>query len=354
MKKKIAVLMALVLLLSFMAVGFSGCGSRGEYINVFNWGEYIDEELLDKFEEETGITVNYVTAATCEEMYAKVKNGGVAFDLVVPSDYMVSRMIEEGMLEPLNYDNIPNAKYVDENFLKPQYDPTGEYSMPYQWGTVGVIYNTDLVDESDIGSWDILWNEKYDNQILMFDNSRDAMGIALKQLGYDYSTEDPDVLRQAADLLIKQKPLVQAYVMDQIFDKMESGEAAVAPYYTGDYYLMTDEISEGEAPLGYFVPEEGSNWYVDAMCIPQGTQNKEGAEAFINFMLEPENMAQNTEWVCYSTAETAARELLPDYMRDNEDMYPEPEKLAEFEVYTNLKKDIRELYDQLWIEIMSS
>ncbi len=354
MKKKIAVLMALVLLLGFMTVSFSGCGSRGEYINVFNWGEYIDEELIDKFEEETGITVNYVTAATCEEMYAKIKNGGVAFDLIVPSDYMVSRMIEEEMLEPLNYENIPNAKYVDADFIKPDYDPTGQYSMPYQWGTVGIIYNTDIVDESDIGSWDILWNEKYEKQILMFDNSRDAIGIALKKIGYSYNTEDPEVLKQAANLLIEQKPLVQAYVMDQIFDKMESGEAAVAPYYTGDYYLMTEEISEGEAPLGYFVPEEGSNFYVDAMCIPQGTQNKEGAEAFINFLLEPENMAQNTEWICYSTAEYAARQLLSDYMKNNSDMYPTSEKLKEFEVYTNLKKDIREMYDQLWIEIMSS
>ena len=354
MKKKIAVFLALVLLVSFMAVGLSGCGNRGEYINVYNWGEYIDEELIDKFEEETGITVNYITSATCEEMYAKVKNGGVAFDLVVPSDYMVSRMIEEGMLEPLDYSNIPNAKYVDENFLNPVYDPTGEYSMPYQWGTVGVIYNKDMVDESDIGSWDILWNEKYENQILMFDNSRDAMGIALKSLGHSYNIEDPDVLRKAADLLIEQKPLVQAYVMDQIFDKMESGEAAVAPYYTGDYYLMIDEISEGEAPLGYFVPEEGSNMYVDAMCVPQGAQNKAGAEAFINFMLEPENMAQNTEWVCYSTAESAARDLLPENMKTNTDMYPTVEKLAEFETYLNLKKDIRKLYDTLWIEIMSS
>lgn len=347
--------LAALLAVAALTAGLAGCGSFGqEYINVFNWGEYIETSLLQDFEEETGIKVNYATAPTCEEMYAKILNGGVAFDLIVPSDYMVSRMIEEGMLEKLDFSNIPNFKYVDEDFVDPAYDPTGEYSVPYQWNTVGLIYNADMVDEADLGSWDILWNKKYKGQILMFDNSRDAMGIALKRMGYSYNTTDKKVLNQAAQMLIDQKPLVQAYVMDQIFDKMEGGEAAIAPYYSGDYYLMLSETDPDEIHLGYNLPEEGSNLFVDAMCIPVGTQNKAGAERFINFLLEPENNARNTEFISYSTPETAARELLPADMQDNEVMYVPKDQMDRFETYINLPVEIRELYDDLWVRIMSA
>lgn len=356
MKKRTAYLLAAALLLGAAAAALAGCGSDdpSASINVFNWGEYIEEDLIDEFEDETGIKVNYNTTSTCEEMYAKMKNGGVNYDVVVPSDYMVSRMIEEDMLQPISYDNVPNAQYIDEDFLKPEYDPTGEYSVPYQWGRVAIIYNKDMVDESDIGSWDLLWNEKYSGQILMFDNSRDAIGIALKKLGASYNTTDETVLKQAADLLKEQKPLVQAYVMDQIFDKMESGEAAIAPYYVGDYFLMLSEIEDEDINLGFYIPEGGTNLYIDAMCIPKDAQNKEGAEAFINFLLDPENMAENTEFISYSTAETAARELLPDEMKNNEEMYPSHEIIQACETYTNLPESIRELYDTLWVEIMSS
>ena len=344
---------AVVLVLGALALA-TGFAAGGEYINVLNWGEYIDVELIDEFEEETGIKVNYTTAPTCEEMYAKIKSGGVAYDIIVPSDYMLSRMIEEDMLEKLDFTNIPNFDYVDSDFVNPAYDPTGEYSVPYQWGTVGIIYNKDMVDEADLGSWDILWNKKYKDQILMFDNSRDALGIALKRLGESYNCTDASKIREAADMLIEQKPLVQAYVMDQIFDKMENGEAAIAPYYTGDYYLMLDEIDTDETHLGYYTPSEGSNLYTDAMCIPKGTQNKSGAEAFINFLLEPENMAKNTEFIHYSAPEKAARELLSDDKKNNTDMYPDSDTLKTFETFTNLPKDIRELYDDLWVEIMSA
>lgn len=358
MKKRVIYLIVAAMLVSAVTVvGLTGCGSSGsgESINVFNWGEYIDEDLIDEFEDETGIKVNYNTAATCEEMYAKMKNGGVNYDVVVPSDYMVSRMIEEDMVTPIDFSNVPNAQYIDEDFLKPEYDPTGEYSVPYQWGRVAIIYNKDMVDEKDIGSWDLLWNKKYSGQILMFDNSRDAMGIALKRLGASYNTTDEATLKQAAELLKEQKPLVQAYVMDQIFDKMESGEAAIAPYYVGDYFLMLDEL-EGtdDINLGFYIPEEGTNLYVDAMCIPKDCQNKSGAEAFINFLLEPENMAKNTEFISYSTAETAARDLLDDDMKNNTEMYPSHDVIASCETYVNLPANIRELYDSLWVEIMSS
>lgn len=346
-----------LLLFAALCLCFTGCGSSNakDTINVFNWGEYIDTDLLDQFEEETGIHVNYNTVSTCEEMYAKIKCGGVSYDIVVPSDYMVSRMAEEDMLEEIDWNHVPNAQYIDEDFRNPEYDPDGKYSVPYQWGTVAIIYNKDMVDEEDLGGWDILWNEKYKGEILMFDNSRDAIGIALKYLGYSYNTTDEDKIREAAELLKEQKPLVQAYVMDQIFDKMENGEAAVATYYVGDYYLMLDELGEdSDINLGFYIPEQGSNLYVDAVCIPKGAQNKEGAEAFIDFLLRPEVMAQNTEWICYSTAESAARELLPEDMRDNDDMYPTGEALKQFETFVNLPQNIRTLYDGLWIQILSS
>ena len=355
-KRTAAAAMAALLIVA-MCFGLSGCTSSDpeNTINVFNWGEYIDPDLLDQFEEETGIRVNYTTVSTCEEMYAKIRSGGVSYDIVVPSDYMVSRMAEEGMLEEIDWDNVPNAQYIDEDFRNPEYAPEGRYSVPYQWGTVAIIYNKDMVDEEDLGGWDILWNKKYDGQILMFDNSRDAIGVALKYLGYSYNTTDEDQIREAAEMLKKQKPLVQAYVMDQIFDKMENGEAAIATYYVGDYYLMVDELGEdSEVELGFYIPEEGSNLYVDAVCIPKGAQNKEGAEAFIDFLLRPEVMAQNTEWICYSTAESAARELLPEEMRDNDDMYPTGDALDQFETYVNLPQNIRTLYDGLWVQILSS
>ena len=356
--KRLICIIACILLSAAMLIAASGCSAdSSESINVFNWGEYIDTSLLSKFEEETGIKVNYTTASTCEEMYAKIRNGGVNYDIVVPSDYMVSRMIEEEMLRKIDFSNIPNFKYVDEGFLNPEYDPENEYSVPYQWGTVGVVYNKNMVgeDESDIGSWDLLWNKKYKKQILMFDNSRDAIGIALKKLGESYNTTDEDTIRKAADLLIDEKLLVQAYVQDQIFDKMEGEEAAVAPCYAGDYFLMLEDIGSGaEDMLGFYIPEEGSNLYVDAMCIPKDSENPEGAEKFINFICDPENMATNTEYIYYSTAETAARELLPDSMKNSSIMYPSDEEKSKFETYTNLPVNCRRLYDKLWIKIMSA
>ncbi len=336
----------------------TGCGKdKKEVINVFNWGEYIEPELLTDFEEETGIHINYTTVATCEEMYAKMKNGGVLYDIVVPSDYMISRMIEEDMLETIDFRNVPNFEYVDEQFRNPEYDPENAYSVPYQWGSIGIVYNKNVVpeDEKDLGSWDLLWNRKYKNQILMFDNSRDAMGIALKKMGESYNTTDEKTIRKASDLLLKQKPLVQAYVVDQIFDKMESGEASVSPCYAGDYILMCDEMGkEGPKTLGFYVPKEGTNLFVDAMCIPKGAANKEGAEKFINFICDPENMALNTEFIYYSTAESAARELLPKMMRNSTIMYPEEELLSTMETYINLPVPCRRLYDQFWIRLMSA
>ncbi len=318
-------------------------------LNICNWGEYIDLETIKMFEKESGINVNYNTVPTNEELYSKIRAGGVRYDIIFPSDYMISRMIDEKMLHKINYDNLPNFKYIDSQFINPPYDPTNEYSAPYQWGTVGIIYNKKMVKEK-VDSWDILWNKKYKGQILMFDNSRDAIGIALKKMGESYNTSDEKQLKKAAKLLKKQKPLVQAYVMDQIFNKMESNEAALAPYYAGDMLVMLE--TNPDLALAY--PKEGSNLFVDAMCIPKACKNKEAAEKFIDFMLRPDIMAMNTMAVCYSSPEKVARDLLPEALRNSRIAYPDEDFLDEkFETYLNLPYETRLLYDALWIEIIS-
>ena len=277
-------------------------------ITVYNWGQYISAgtddsmDVIHEFEEETGIKVNYLTFDSNESMYTKLKTGGTTFDVIIPSDYMIAKLISEDMLEPLDFDNIPNYQYIDDSFRDQAYDPTNAYSVPYTWGTVGLIYNTNYISEEDAQSWACLWNSKYSGKILMFDNPRDAFAIAENMLGYSYNTEDEQELKNAADLLATQSPVLQAYVMDQIFDKLERGEAWAAPYYAGDYLTMVEENPD----LAFSFPEEGFNFFSDAMCIPKGCQNKEGAEAFINFLCRPDVSAANLDYIGYSTPETAA------------------------------------------------
>jgi len=275
-KKTIACLLALSLLL---LPGCAGGGSGAGEVNVYNWGEYIDLSVLEDFQNQTGITVNYQVFDSNESMYSLLSAGGGTYDVIIPSDYMVSRLIEEDMLAPLNFDNIPNFSDIDPALKNPEYDPENQYSVPYMWGTVGIIYNTKTVS-GEVDSWDILFDPAYTGQILMFDNSRDAIGIALKYLGYSYNTTDEQQIKEAVDLLIQQKDILQGYVMDQIFDKLEGGEAAIGPYYAGDYLTM----SENNPDLAFCLPKEGSNLFVDSMCIPKDAANKENAEAFINFM----------------------------------------------------------------------
>lgn len=257
-------------------------------INVYNWGEYIstgaDEGTLDvntEFEKLTGIKVNYTNFATNEELYAKLKGGGASYYIVIPSDYMISKMIKEKLIQKLDFDNIPNFSYIMDNFRNMEYDPENEYSVPYTWGTVGIIYDETVVDinEEDI-DWDLLWNEEYADQILMFDNPRDAFAIAEILLGYSLNTENPDELAAAAEKLKKQKKVVQGYVMDEIFDKMGAGDALIAPYYAGDALTIMEENDS----LNFVVPKSGTNLFVDAMCIPKSSKQKEAAEMYINFM----------------------------------------------------------------------
>ena len=322
-------------------------------INVYNWGQYISDgsdgyiDVNAAFEKATGIKVNYMTYDSNESMYTKLKTGGSSYDVIIPSDYMVARLISEGLLLPLDFANIPNYQYIDEAYKNTAYDPDNTYSVPYTWGTVGVIYNSAYVDEADTGSWDLLWNRKYAGKILMFDNPRDAFAISELLLGFDVNTRDETELRAASYKLIEQKPVVQAYVMDQIFDKMERGEAWIAPYYAGDYLLMAGENPD----LKFYFPKEGFNLFIDAMCIPTCCTNKAGAEAYINFLCSPEISGQNLEYLGYSTPETAAKEYMDEEVSSSEIAYPSAETLAGGQSFLFLDTATTQLVDSLWLGV---
>lgn len=331
---------------------------QGMEITVYNWGEYIsvddgEECFFDtnrEFEKLTGIKVLYTNFATNEEMYAKIKSGGTAYDIIIPSEYMVSRMINEGMLEKINFENVPNFSYIKKDLVNPGYDPTNEYSVPYMWGVVGIVYNTTLVDPEDkVDTWNILWDTNYAGNMFMFSNSRDTFAIALKRLGYSFNTTDEDEIREAAESLREQKNLVQAYVMDEIFDKMGGGEAALAPYYAGDALTMIEDNPD----LAFVVPEEGTNFYVDAMCIPKGAPHKEAAEMYINFMCETLVALKNCEYVMYSTPHTEAFKYLDEEVQ-NSISYPSEEIMAKTEAFEALPTETTKLVDSLWTDLMSS
>lgn len=328
-------------------------------INVYNWGEYIstgaDEGTLNvnaEFTKLTGIKVNYTNYATNEELYAKLKGGGAYYDVIIPSDYMISKMIKEKMIQPLDFDNIPNFRYIMDTFVNPAYDEENLYSVPYTWGTVGIIYNTSLVDipEEEI-DWDILWNEDYRDQILMFDNPRDAFAIAEIMLGYSINTEDEIELTAAANKLKEQKKVVQGYVMDEIFDKMAANDAWLAPYYAGDALTILEENED----LSFVVPKSGTNLFVDAMCIPADAKQKEAAEMYINFMCEPDIAFSNIDYICYSTPHSAAYEMLDEETRTSPISYPDSEYLdANTTIFVNLSDEANLTMQNLWTEMKSA
>ena len=327
-------------------------------INVYNWGEYIstgaDEGTLDvnaEFEKLTGIKVNYTNYATNEELYAKLKGGGTTYDVIIPSDYMISKMIKEKLIQPLDMENIPNYKYIMDNYRNLAYDPENAYSVPYTWGTVGIIYNAGEIDipREEI-DWDILWNEEYKDQILMFDNPRDAFAIAEIMLGYSLNTENPAELKAAAEKLREQKDVVQAYVMDEVFDKMAAGEALLAPYYAGDALTILEDNED----LDFAVPKSGTNLFVDAMCIPASAKQKEAAEMYINFMCEPDIAYANIDYICYSTPHSAAFDMLDEEVQNDPVSYPDSEFIADkTTVFVNLSDDANEMMSQLWTEMKS-
>ena len=320
-------------------------------INVYNWGMNIadgTDETLDiiaAFEEATGIKVNYSTYESNEVLYSKLKNGGISVDVIIPSDYMIDRMIAEDMLEELNFDNIPNFSYVDEQFRNPAYDPENKYSVPYTWGTLGILYNTKYVDEADVTGWELMWNEKYAGKILMIDNSRDAFGIAQYLLGYDVNTMDKAELQACADKLAEQRSLVQQYVMDQIYSTMENEEAYIAAYYAGDCMLMMEENED----LAFYLPEhQGFNLFTDAMCIPKGSQQKAAAEAFINFLCDPEISGANMDYICYASPISEAKEHMEDYLAESEIVYPDAEVLEKGSAYAYLSEEISRFVESLY------
>lgn len=324
----------------------------GITLYVHNWGEYIADGTDDSldvnraFEKLTGIKVEYILYDTNEALYAKFASGGFEGDVIIPSDYMAARLIAEGYVQKLDFANIPNYRFIDEKFHGLGHDPRDEYGVPYTWGVTGIVYNKTMVT-GVIDSWNALWDETYKNNMLMFDNSRDAFGVSLLRLGYSVNTTNAEEINKAAEELKKQRELVQAYVMDQIFDKIDNGEAALAPYYNGDAYNMISENSD----LAFVVPKEGTNYFVDCMMIPANAQNKEAAEMYINFMLEPQVGLENTNFICYSTPNTAVYELLDEDMKNDPVAYPSDEQLKNSEVFEHLPKETNDLIAELWNEI---
>jgi spermidine/putrescine transport system substrate-binding protein len=344
MKKNLKILTVLSLCIAFILIATS-CSQTGKTtLYVYNWGDYIGEGVIEQFEEEYNIDVVYDTFATNEDMYVKLKSGGSSYDVVIPSDYMIDRMIKEDMLHKIDFNNIPNYKYIEERFKNLAYDPNNEYSVPYMWGTLGILYNKNMVTDP-VDSWTILWNEKYKDKILMLDSQRDSIGITLKMLGYSLNTTNPDELEEAKNALIEQKPLVLAYVGDDVKDKMISEEAALAVVWSGDAIYMKRENPN----LEYVIPKEGSNLWFDAMVIPKTSKNKEAAELFINFMCDPDIAFQNTDYIGYSTPHSEAKNMLADEVLNDKTAYPPDEELENCEVFEDVG-DALKLYDRVWTE----
>ena len=338
-------LIALILTIGILTVG---CGEKIPEINVYNWGDYIDKGVVEDFEKEYGIKVNYDMFETNEDMYIKVKQGGSNYDVVFPSDYMIERMIREKLLFKIDKTNIPNLDKIDETFINLDFDPNNDYSIPYMWGTVGIIYNKTMVNEV-VDSWNILWDEKYSGEIFMLDSQRDTIGITLKKLNYSMNTRNLDELQEAKAELIKQKPLVAAYLGDSIKGAMVSGEGALAIVWSGDAVAMIRDNPD----LEYVIPKEGTNLWFDNMVIPNTAENKDGAEKFINFMCRPDIAARNTDYIGYSTPIPEAIEMLPDDIKNSRVAYPSDEEIENVEIFKD-PTDIISEYDKIWTELQSN
>ncbi|MBE5801246.1 MAG: spermidine/putrescine ABC transporter substrate-binding protein [Clostridiales bacterium] len=344
MKKFLAVVLILMMMLPMYA-------SAQEVVNVYNWEDYIDESVLELFEQETGIHVNYMNFTTNEDMIVKVETSPGAFDLVFPSEYMVERMLAKDLLAEINYDNVPNAQYTLPNLLNPSYDPNNAHSIPYMWGTVGILYNTTMVDEV-VDSWGILWDTKYTNNVFMLDSIRDSMGVTLKYLGYSMNTQDFLALEAAKSKLIEQKQsgVVKAYQVDETKDKMVAGEAALAVMWSGDAQYAIDLNPD----LAYAIPKEGSNIWVDCMVIPKTAKNKENAEKFINFLCRPDIAQLNCEAIWYSSPNSGAIELMGEDYTSNTTMNPSEESIANCEYFNDIEGAFLELYNTLWLDVKNA
>ena len=339
----------------------TGATGSQPVVNVCSWGEYIDEELITQFEEETGIRVNYQTAESNEALYSLLKSGGADYDVIVPSDYMISQLLEEGMLEELDYSRIPNFELIDRRFRNLPYDPENKYTVPYTWGTLGLIYNANMVEEEPV-SWGALYDDQYAGDVLLINNSRDALAAALLHLGYSVNTTDEAQIREAFALIAdaSRRGVFQGKVMDQVFQKMEGGNAALATYYAGDYLSMLDNQADG-VDLRYVIPEEGANWFVDAMCVLKGAPHYDEAMEWINFIASTDANLANMDYIWYASPNTEALEQYPAYYEDlyGEELDPElyeimaaPNHVLErCEMYTVLPPETRALYNELWIRL---
>ncbi|MCH5320408.1 MAG: spermidine/putrescine ABC transporter substrate-binding protein [Eubacterium sp.] len=368
MKKYLAMILSFVLCLCALPVTalaedeyftdeqiayYQGLGLQGTTVNVYNWGEYISDgsegsmDVVGEFERLTGANVNYTNFESNENMYSKLAGGGASYDVIVPSDYMIERLIDEDMLLPLDYGNIPNMKYIDEQFQYLFYDPDQLYTVPFNVGTTILIYNTTMVDEEP-DSWDILWDEQYRGKVLMFNNSRDAFAIAQAMLDQDFNSTVEQDWVEAAELLAEQKDKTNpVYVMDEIFNLMESGEYALAIYYAGDYLLMV----ENNEDLGYCFPKEGINYFYDAFCVPTCASNKKGGEAFINFMHEPQVAFENSEYIYYRSPNIMVENNEDSSLYESDVIYPSEELKSQF--FKNLPQNIIELENNLWTQVKS-
>lgn len=351
-KKVIPALMAFVIVVGGFYYGSQGSLAGDNKVIVYNWGEYLDPEVITMFEAETGIDVVYEEYETNEIMYPKIKSGAIAYDVVCPSDYMIQRLRENDLLAEINFDNVPNIKNIGKTYLEKsrEFDPENLYSVPYCWGTVGILYNKTMVDEP-IDSWSVLWDPKYKDNILMQDSVRDAFAVALKELGYSLNSSDLDELTEAKDLLIKQKPLVQAYVIDQVRDKMIGNEAALGVIYSGEaIYTKTENPN-----LEYVVPKEGSNMWIDSWVIPKNAEHKENAEAFINFLCRPDIALMNFNYITYSTPNTEARKMIEDdAIRNNPVAFPDDTILNRCETFRYLGDKVDQTYNELWNKVKSN
>lgn len=343
MKKLILLALAMMLLVT-------GCAGeeKGQVLNVYNWGDYIDEDIFEIFESETGIKINYETYATNEEMYTKIKTGGTKYDIAIPSEYMIEKMIREEMLQEIDLSKIPNVKNINDRFMDLSFDPGNQYSVPYFWGTVGIIYNSESIQEP-IDSWSVLWDEKYKGEFTMMDSQRDSIMVALKELGYSMNTRNLDELEEAKELLVAQKPLVLAYVGDNVKDMLISGEASMAVVWSGEASAVIQEYPE----FKYALPKEGSNLWFDNIVIPKDAQNSDAAHAFIDFLCRGDIGFKNADYVGYATVNDETMKLLDPDLMDTTYAYPKDEWIENFEIFNDPGDFITE-YDRIWTEIKAN
>ena len=344
MKKLLCILVTLALMLPV-------CASAQEVVNVFNWEDYIDESVLAQFEQETGIHVNYMRFTTNEDMIVQVEANPGAFDVCFPSDYIVERMLSKDMLAEIDYDKVPNAQYILAHLRSPDYDPNNVHSLPYMWGTVGILYNTTMVEEP-VDSWGILWDSKYKSNVFMLDSFRDSMGVTLKYLGHSMNTRDIIALESCKDKLIEQKKngIVKAYQVDETKDKMVAGEAALAVMWSGDAQYAIDLNPD----LAYSIPSEGSNIWIDAMVIPKNAQNMDNALKFVDFLCRPDIAQKNCEAIWYSSPNSGAIELMGEDYTENPVMNPTDEEVARCEFFHDIDETFMPVYTALWQEVKNA